>query len=62
MKILEPCPFCASENLSVNGVAHPQVRCKACGCAGPYPSTTGDEREAVTLWNQRLDSEREPDE
>jgi hypothetical protein len=38
------------------------VSCGDCGTFGPIPGDTGDEREAVVLWNQRLDSEREPEE
>ena len=57
--LLEPCPFCGSRNVVVNGVVDPKVRCCNCGASGPYPHDTGDEREAVVLWNQRLDSERD---
>jgi hypothetical protein len=58
---LLPCPFCANNAAEIHYTI-PAVWCSQCGCTGPYPATTGDEREAVTLWNTRRDTEPDTDE
>jgi len=60
---LLPCPFCGSRDITVIDAAPSSYAvCDRCGTFGPIPCDTGDAREAVALWNQRLDSEREPEE
>jgi Lar family restriction alleviation protein len=51
---LLPCPFCGGNCLELVLVGpNPYVACRDCEGAGPFAHTTGDEREAVTLWNTR---------
>jgi hypothetical protein len=52
MSKLEPCPFCASDNLDVlspSGFSY-AVHCNCCGCHMNAVSTYD---EAVQLWNAR---------
>lgn len=63
---LLPCPFCGSRNVQTTtayfgGFVQCYVKCLSCEANGPYPVTTGDEREAVVLWNTRRDTEPDSD-
>lgn len=52
-KILEPCPFCGSENLNVNRIgSRPDyyVHCLSCHC---NTGVCRDEAAARAAWNQR---------
>ena len=61
---LLPCPFCGSRRIGMTPFQRlgNHVYCNNCKATGPDANTTGDNREAVALWNQRLDGEREPEE
>lgn len=56
---LKPCPFCGSEDVSVDTMLTTgYVRCKTCQAFGPTVcSETNEEavEEAIKLWNKRTD-------
>lgn len=59
---LEPCPFCGSAELFVNGLSKTAIACNNCGTEGPE-STTGAYghralQEAIVGWNEHAKVER----
>lgn len=67
---LRPCPFCGSDNVSIEAYTHWEapplyigyVLCLNCGANGgtkdDLPSKRKARRWAVTLWNNRKENER----
>ncbi|MCK4983705.1 MAG: Lar family restriction alleviation protein [Victivallaceae bacterium] len=49
---LKPCPFCGSENLTINHDYYPSwISCEGCGSLGPEDEDT---QEAEKKWNTRI--------
>lgn len=55
---LNPCPFCGSTHLVINGRGR-YVYCEMCNATGPEIGGDQSAAESIRLWNTRKDASHE---